>query len=38
MIGAELARELGVTDEGNVRPSYREALGEPPKPNPAVVY
>ena len=38
VIGAELARELGVTDEGSVRPSYRETLGEPPKPNPAVVY
>lgn len=38
VIGAELARELGVTDKGEDRPSYRDALGEPRPPNPAIVY
>lgn len=38
LIGAELAAELGVQDEGQDRPSYREALGSPRPPNPAIVY
>jgi NAD(P)-dependent dehydrogenase (short-subunit alcohol dehydrogenase family) len=38
LIGAEIARELGVTDRGKQRPSYREMLGSPPAKNPAAVY
>lgn len=38
LIGAEIARELGVTDRGKDRPSYREMLGNPPTKNPAAVY
>lgn len=38
LIGAEIARKLGITDRGHVRPSYREMLGSPPQPNPAAVY
>ncbi|MBN8848080.1 MULTISPECIES: SDR family NAD(P)-dependent oxidoreductase [unclassified Sphingomonas] len=38
LIGAEVAKELGVTDRGKERPSYREMLGSPPAPNPAAVY
>lgn len=38
LIGAEIARELGVTDRGKERPSYREMLGNPPEKNPAAVY
>lgn len=38
LIGAEIARELGVTDRGRERPSYREMLGSPPAKNPAAVY
>lgn len=38
LIGAEIARELGVTDRGNERPSYREMLGSPNPKNPAAVY
>ncbi|MCW6534755.1 SDR family NAD(P)-dependent oxidoreductase [Sphingomonas lycopersici] len=38
LIGAEVARDLGVTDRGKERPSYREMLGSPPEPNPAAVY
>lgn len=38
LVGAEIARELGVTDRGNDRPSYREMLGSPPAKNPAAVY
>jgi NAD(P)-dependent dehydrogenase (short-subunit alcohol dehydrogenase family) len=38
LIGAEIAKELGVTDRGNERPSYREMLGNPPVKNPAAVY
>lgn len=38
LIGAEIAKELGVTDRGNERPSYREMLGNPPQKNPAAVY
>jgi NAD(P)-dependent dehydrogenase (short-subunit alcohol dehydrogenase family) len=38
LIGAEIAKELGVTDRGNERPSYREMLGNPPAKNPAAVY
>jgi NAD(P)-dependent dehydrogenase (short-subunit alcohol dehydrogenase family) len=38
LIGAEIAKELGVTDKGNERPSYREMLGNPPVKNPAAVY
>jgi NAD(P)-dependent dehydrogenase (short-subunit alcohol dehydrogenase family) len=38
LIGAEIAAELGLTDRGNVRPSYREMLGNPPLKNPAAVY
>jgi NAD(P)-dependent dehydrogenase (short-subunit alcohol dehydrogenase family) len=38
LIGAEIAKELGVTDRGKDRPSYREMLGNPPVKNPAAVY
>jgi NAD(P)-dependent dehydrogenase (short-subunit alcohol dehydrogenase family) len=38
LIGAEIAKELGVTDRGKERPSYREMLGNPPVKNPAAVY
>lgn len=38
LVGAEIAKELGVTDRGNERPSYREMLGSPPAKNPAAVY
>ncbi len=38
LIAAEIARELGVTDRGNERPSYREMLGSPRPKNPAAVY
>ncbi|MEO0030298.1 MAG: hypothetical protein RIS94_56 [Pseudomonadota bacterium] len=38
LIGAEIARELGVTDRGRERPSYREMLGSPRPKNPAAVY
>ena len=37
-IAAEIAKELGITDRGNDRPSYREMLGNPPQKNPAAVY
>jgi NAD(P)-dependent dehydrogenase (short-subunit alcohol dehydrogenase family) len=38
LIGAEIARELGITDRGKDRPSYREMLGSPRPKNPAAVY
>ncbi len=38
LIGAEIAKELGVTDRGAERPSYREMLGSPRPKNPAAVY
>ena len=38
LVGAEIARELGVTDRGKERPSYREMLGSPRQKNPAAVY
>lgn len=38
LIGAEIATELGVTDRGKEKPSYREMLGSPPEKNPAAVY
>jgi NAD(P)-dependent dehydrogenase (short-subunit alcohol dehydrogenase family) len=38
LIGAEIAKELGVTDRGNERPSYRDMLGSPRPKNPAAVY
>ena len=38
LIGAEVARELGVTDRGKDKPSYREMLGSPRPKNPAAVY
>lgn len=38
LIGAEIARELGVSDRGKERPSYREMLGSPRLKNPAAVY
>ena len=38
LIGAEIARTLGVTDRGVERPSYREMLGSPSPKNPAAVY
>jgi NAD(P)-dependent dehydrogenase (short-subunit alcohol dehydrogenase family) len=37
-IGAEIAKELGVTDRGKDKPSYREMLGSPRPKNPAAVY
>ena len=38
LIGAEIARTLGVTDRGVERPSYRDMLGSPRPKNPAAVY
>lgn len=38
LIGAEIARELGITDRGKDRPSHREMLGSPRPKNPAAVY
>lgn len=38
LIGAEIARALGVTDRGTERPSYRQMLGSPHARNPAAVY
>ena len=38
LIGAEIARELGITDRGRDRPSHREMLGSPRPKNPAAVY
>lgn len=38
LIAAEIARTLGVRDNGQDRPSYREMLGSPPPRNPAAVY
>ncbi len=38
LVGAEVARDLGITDRGKERPSYREMLGSPNEPNPAAVY
>lgn len=39
LIGAEIARDYGITDRnGKQPPSYREALGEPRIPHPARVY
>ena len=38
LIGAEIGKELGITDRGNEKQSYREMLGSPNKPNPAAVY
>ena len=38
LIGAEIAKELGVTDRGNEKPSYRDMLGSPNDKNPAAVY
>jgi NAD(P)-dependent dehydrogenase (short-subunit alcohol dehydrogenase family) len=38
LIGAEIAKALGVTDRGKERPSYRDMLGNPPVKNPAAVY
>lgn len=38
LVGAEIAKKLGVTDRGKERPSYREMLGNPPAKNPAAVY
>ena len=38
LIGAEIAERLGVTDDGGkVPPSYREMLGSPREPNPAII-
>lgn len=38
LIVAEVAKDLGVTDRGHERPSYREMLGSPRPKNPAAVY
>jgi NAD(P)-dependent dehydrogenase (short-subunit alcohol dehydrogenase family) len=38
LIGAEIAKQLGVTDRGNERPSYRDMLGSPNEKNLAAVY
>ena len=38
LIGAEIARDLGIKDRGNDRPSHREMLGSPLPKNPAAVY
>jgi hypothetical protein len=37
LIGAELAQEYGITDEGRQPPSHRPMLGSPPVVNPAIV-
>ena len=38
VIGAEIAERYGITDEGGRKPpSYREMLGEPRIPHPAIV-
>jgi NAD(P)-dependent dehydrogenase (short-subunit alcohol dehydrogenase family) len=38
LIGAEIAKRYGITDQGREPPSYRDMLGAPPSPNPAAVY
>ncbi len=38
LIGAEIAKELGLTDRGQDRPSHRDMLGSPNPKNPAAVY
>lgn len=38
LIGAEIAREFGITDRGQDRPSHREMLGSPRPKNPAAIY
>ncbi|MBM3512197.1 MAG: SDR family NAD(P)-dependent oxidoreductase [Alphaproteobacteria bacterium] len=38
LIGAEVAGNLGLSDRGQARPSYREMLGSPRQKNPAAVY
>lgn len=39
LIAAEIAQHYGITDrEGKSPPSYREMLGSPREPNPAIVY
>ncbi|MFM2371578.1 MAG: hypothetical protein RIS85_1300 [Pseudomonadota bacterium] len=38
LIVAEVAKQLGITDRGNDRPSHREMLGSPRPKNPAAVY
>ena len=38
LIGAEIAKTLGVTDRGQDRPSYRDMLGNPRTKNAAAVY
>jgi NAD(P)-dependent dehydrogenase (short-subunit alcohol dehydrogenase family) len=37
LIGAELAQEYGISDEGRQPPSHRPMLGSPPVVNPAIV-
>ena len=37
LIGAELAQEYGIKDEGRQPPSHRPMLGSPPTVNPAIV-
>jgi hypothetical protein len=38
LIGAEIAKRYAITDDGGVEPpSYREMLGEPRIPHPAIV-
>ncbi len=37
LIGAELAQEYGLSDEGRQPPSHREMLGGPAQVNPAIV-
>lgn len=38
LVGAEIAKELGVQDRGQDRMSHREMLGSPRPKNPAAVY
>ena len=38
LIGAEIAKDLGVQDRGQDRVSHREFLGSPREKNPAAVY
>lgn len=39
VIAAEIAKQFSITDRGGLQPpSYREMLGSPNEPNPAIIY
>lgn len=38
LVGAELGKTLGISDDGNWPPSHRDMLGPPPERSQAVVY